>query len=230
MTTKAIMPVMDLTSQAIYPVTDGYDSSVSSSDGSSPQVSMPGWVPAIETKPAPMPLLLVQSFVNTSEADTGTDLLADAATAHAWLSDAGILPELPLDEPGLALVRDVRESIRSLLVENSGGAPPTEAELRPLTGLARASSFRPRVAHDGLVSLEPDADAGLRPMATLLLVVRDAQRDGSWSRLKACRNTECQWAFFDRSHARRGAWCDMAVCGNRIKNRNLRSRRSTTES
>ena len=56
----------------------------------------------------------------------------------------------------------------------------------------------------------------------LILIVRDAQRDGSWKRLKACRNDECLWAFYDRSHAGRGAWCDMATCGNRIKNRNLR--------
>jgi predicted RNA-binding Zn ribbon-like protein len=175
-----------------------------------------------------MPLLLVQSFVNTREEDAGTDLLAESTTAHEWLSEAGILPDLVLDESGLTLIRDIRESIRTLLVHNAGGAPPTEAELRPLAHLARSSKFRPFVAEDGLMSLEPEAGAGLRPMARLLLIIRDAQRDGSWSRLKACRNADCLWAFFDRSHARRGAWCDMAACGNRIKNRNLRSRRSAT--
>ena len=225
MTMKITILVMSQTSQPLCPVTWRKDLSVSL-----PEMSVPAWVPAIETKPAPMPLLLVQSFVNTCEADAGTDLLADGAAAHAWLSDAGILPDLPLDESGLALVRDIRESIRSLLVHNAGGPPPTEAELRPLDGLARASTFRPRLAEGGLVSVEPVAGAGLRPMATLLLVIRDAQRDGSWLRLKACHNTECRWAFYDRSHARRGAWCDMAVCGNRIKNRNLRSRRSTAGS
>jgi predicted RNA-binding Zn ribbon-like protein len=198
--------------------------SLSSPDGG----SVPTWVPDIETKPAPMPLLLVQSFVNTREEDARTDLLADASTARDWLSEAGILPDLSLDEPELALVRDIRESIRSLLVHNAGGAAPTEADLRPLATLAHASRFRPGVGEGGQVDLEAEDGAGLRPMAPLLLVIRDAQRDGSWSRLKACRNDECQWAFFDRSHARRGAWCDMAVCGNRIKNRNLRSRRSTT--
>ncbi|MBV8462703.1 MAG: CGNR zinc finger domain-containing protein, partial [Acidimicrobiales bacterium] len=38
---------------------------------------------------------------------------------------------------------------------------------------------------------------------------------------------ECHWAFYDRSHARRGAWCDMAACGNRAKNRTLRARRTS---
>jgi predicted RNA-binding Zn ribbon-like protein len=200
----------------------------SSADVSSTDTCLPVWVPDIETKPAPMPLLLVQSFVNTREEDAGTDLLADASTAQDWLEAAGLLPDLVLDESGLALIREIRESIRTLLVHNAGGAPPTEAELRPLAHLARSSKFRPIVAEDGQVDLEPEPGAGLRPLATLLLAIRDAQQDGSWSRLKACRNTDCRWAFFDRSHARRGAWCDMAVCGNRIKNRNLRSRRSAT--
>jgi predicted RNA-binding Zn ribbon-like protein len=75
------------------------------------------------------------------------------------------------------------------------------------------------------VELRPEADA-FPALAGLLLIIRDAQRDDTWRRLKACRNPACLWAYYDRSHAGRGAWCDMAVCGNRIKNRNLRSRRS----
>jgi len=47
---------------------------------------------------------------------------------------------------------------------------------------------------------------------------------GTWPRLKACGNPDCRWAFYDRSHSRPGAWCDMATCGNRIKNRRLRQR------
>ncbi len=61
-------------------------------------------------------------------------------------------------------------------------------------------------------------------LLTLLLAIRDAQRDATWQQLKACRNPDCQWAFYDRSHSRAGAWCDMATCGNRIKNRRLRQR------
>ena len=51
---------------------------------------MPSWVPGQETKPAPMPLLLVQSFVNTWDADHGSDLLLDPAAARDWLTRAGL--------------------------------------------------------------------------------------------------------------------------------------------
>ena len=43
--------------------------------------------------------------------------------------------------------------------------------------------------------------------------------DGTWSRLKACREDDCHWAFYDRSRNRSGQWCVMAVCGNRNKAR-----------
>ena len=49
------------------------------------------WVPEAETKPAPMPLLVVQSFVNTWEGDSGIDLLGDPDSAARWLQDAGLL-------------------------------------------------------------------------------------------------------------------------------------------
>jgi predicted RNA-binding Zn ribbon-like protein len=188
--------------------------------------ALPSWVPESETKPAPMPLLVVQSFVNTFEADEGTDLLAeDEGAGLAWLREAGLLPPgaPPID---LGEARALRESIRALLVHNGGGPPPTGGELIALVAAARGSRLAPVVEEGGHVELRPDAAGTPGALAPLLLIIRDAQRDGTWERLKACRNDECRWAFYDRSHAGRGAWCDMAVCGNRIKNRNLRTRRA----
>lgn len=59
----------------------------------------------------------------------------------------------------------------------------------------------------------------------LLLIMRAAQEQDTWSRLRVCANDECRWAFYDRSKNRQGHWCNMAVCGNRLKNRELRARR-----
>jgi predicted RNA-binding Zn ribbon-like protein len=181
-----------------------------------------------------MPLLLVQSFVNTWEADAGTDLLLDHEdAARAWLGEAGLLETPSENGIDLAVLRAFRESIRALLVHHGGGPSPTDAELRPLVSASERCRLRPVVGSGGAVALdvvaEPGDPAGAVP-ARLLLIVHDAQRDGTWPRLKACRNDECRWAYFDRSHAGRGAWCDMAVCGNRMKNRSLRARRSGASS
>lgn len=188
------------------------------------QTAVPMWVSDIETKPAPMPLLVVQSFVNTWESDTGVDLLADPDEGPRWLQEAGLLRSPAVD---LAQARVIREAIRGLLVANSGEGEVEPADLTVLR--VEADRVRPGlvVLDDGVIDLQPGSDDGLAFLAaSLLLIIRDAQRDGSWARLKACRNPDCHWAYYDRSHAGRGAWCDMAVCGNRIKNRNLRTRRS----
>ena len=76
------------------------------------------------------------------------------------------------------------------------------------------------------LSIEPDsADPVDTMIMRLLLIVRDAQHDSTWPRLKTCSNAECRWAYYDRSHAQKGKWCDMSGCGNRLKNRALRARR-----
>jgi predicted RNA-binding Zn ribbon-like protein len=191
------------------------------------QVTQPDWVPSGEHKPAPLPLLVVQSFVNTRNLDENTDQLTDADVANRWLHEAGLLgPDAAAGTGDLRAAREVREGIRALLVHNSGGPAPAGSDLRPLEQVARTG--HPRLTIDPLGQIRLDPGSGDRladGLLGLLLIIRDAQRDGTWRRLKSCGNLECQWAFYDRSHSRRGTWCDMASCGNLIKNRNLRARR-----
>jgi len=190
-------------------------------------MTLPAWVPAPEQKPAPEPLLLVQAFVNTRDLDLGTDLLADPEQADRWLHRCGLLAPQHRAGPGeLRAARDVREGIRALLARNGGGPPPAAADLASLEAAAGQSRLRLAVGPEGRVQLDPQPPGGLTAgLARLLMIIRDTQQDGTWARLKACRNHDCRWAFYDRSHTRQGAWCDMAVCGNLIKNRNLRARR-----
>jgi predicted RNA-binding Zn ribbon-like protein len=190
-------------------------------------MTLPAWVPPDERKPAPAPLLLVQSFVNTRNLDLGTDLLADADAASSWLRQSGLLaPEATAGAEDLQAARAAREGIRALLACNSHGPAPTADDLRSLDAVTRTSQPRLTISPAGRVQLDPGPGGRLADgLLGLLLVIRDAQRDGTWHRLKICGNRDCRWAFYDRSHSRRGAWCDMASCGNLIKNRNLRARR-----
>ena len=79
---------------------------------------------------------------------------------------------------------------------------------------------------DGGVRLDADTDSVQGRLLTLLLIVAEAQRDGTWTHFKACGNEECRWAFYDRSRNHGGTWCDMATCGNKLKNREFRARRT----
>ncbi len=190
---------------------------------------LPSWASHLEHKLAPPPLLLVQAFVNTLDLELHTDVLAHADEARAWLAEAGLRdPEQPDFAVDLTLAREVRESLRAMIASNTGGEPLSEADLRPLEQVTRQARPWLEVTPGGQVRLGPEIPARRLAdgLAGLLLTIRDAQADGSWDRTKLCGNPDCLWAFYDRSHSRRGAWCEMASCGNRLKNRSLRARRS----
>ena len=179
-----------------------------------------------EAKPAPEPLVRVQALVNTVELPDGQDQLADLDDARAWLVAHELLaPTARVRAADVRLAVGVRESLRALLVHNAGGPRPSAAMLAPLRDVAAAAQVRAGLDEDGAVALGAPGDSLRERLVGLLLVIHDAQRDGTWSRLKACANDECRWAFYDRSRNHGGSWCDMATCGNKLKNREFRARR-----
>lgn len=184
------------------------------------------WLGDTETKPAPGPLDRIQALVNTIEMPEGRDRLADPAEAGSWLVSAGLSGQEAEPAPSdLDLLRGVREGLRAMLVHNAGGPAPTADALAPLRTVASGGTARAAVDDNGDVMLAAADDSVRARLVELLLVVRDAQRDGTWARLKACGNDECQWAFYDRSRNHGGTWCDMSSCGNKLKNREFRARK-----
>ena len=69
------------------------------------------------------------------------------------------------------------------------------------------------------MTIAADGDA----LDELVACALDAMLDGSWARLKACRNSHR--SFYDYSPNRSAAWCSMQLCGNRAKTRAYRRRR-----
>jgi predicted RNA-binding Zn ribbon-like protein len=184
------------------------------------------WPGDAESKPAPEPLVRVQALVNTVELPDGADRLASEQDARAWLVDTGLLAATAeLTAADLDLARGVREALRALLVHNSGGPPPGDDVMAPLKLVAAQGIVRADCDDAGEVRLSATGDSVPERLVELLLVMRDAQRDGSWARLKACANDECHWAFYDRSRNHGGTWCEMSSCGNKLKNREFRARK-----
>ncbi|KLI07059.1 Zn-ribbon-like motif protein [Mycolicibacterium conceptionense] len=184
------------------------------------------WAGDSETKPAPGPLARIQALVNTIELPAGPDRLADVDDATPWLLANGLLAEGARPTAAeLDLVRQVREALRALLIHNTGGPAPQADAVAVLQALTGWSTAKVDLAPDGQVRLSAAGDGVAERLLELLLVMRDAQRDGTWARLKACANDECAWAFYDRSRNHGGTWCVMSECGNKLKNREFRARR-----
>jgi hypothetical protein len=173
---------------------------------------------------APGGLEFVQAFVNTGYHTTegGIDPLRDTDTARAWLMSAltRCKPQtrgnLVLDSLDVESLRGVRRAFTELIAHRRGS--------RALTATLGA-----KVDGDGLAVIESRGTGAGQVLGILLGEVFVAQQDGTWRRLKICRNDRCAIAFYDRSPNVSALWHNAKVCGNAINLRRSRSRRRNDE-
>jgi hypothetical protein len=143
----------------------------------------------------PNALRLVESFLNSVDAESGRDELGSLAGFHTWLA-----------------------------IHQRGAVTITVSEEeRQLAGELRVA-LRARVAAEG-AWLAPAAAGVLGVLGEILSAVVLADHDGSLRRLKICRAERCQVAFYDWSKNASRCWCSMQTCGNRNKTKAYRGRR-----
>lgn len=186
-------------------------------------MTVPAASDAARRPPAPGQLELVRQFVNTYDVEANWEAFSSPAAMSAWLADRGLLPAgRRLTDQDLADARALREALRDVLAANAGHGDGPDARRR----LDRITARYPlRMRMNGGPRLDGDGGKGIVPaVARLLGLVYESMTLGTWERLKVCRNDECAWAFYDHSRNHSGAWCTMAVCGNRMKGRTFRKR------
>jgi predicted RNA-binding Zn ribbon-like protein len=173
-----------------------------------------------DAEPAPGRLALVERFVNTVDHEHGREMLSSPERLRDLL---GLQRGIRIGAADLRRALEVREALRSLALENNGGAADPRA-----AGVLEVAAARGRLVirfGAGASRLEPAARNVDGALADLVGIVHTAMADGTWSRLKACRRDVCGWLFYDRSRNRSAVWCQMAVCGNRVKTKAYRERR-----
>jgi predicted RNA-binding Zn ribbon-like protein len=174
-----------------------------------------------------VPLRLVQAFVNSRDLRTPADELATPARLAAWLDQQGLLGGGEPTGGDLRRAVELREALRELLLANNGG--PTEPTTLALVNRAlRDAEPLLRFLPGGTVELAALAPGVTGALGHLLAIAGTAMTDGTWQRLKACREPTCRRAFYDQSKNRSGTWCDMAACGSRAKMRAYYRRRHPT--
>jgi predicted RNA-binding Zn ribbon-like protein len=178
-----------------------------------------------DREPAPGDLALVQAFINSNydlELDHGAELLHSPAGLRDWLARRGLTERgARATSADLARALALREGLRALLVAKRGERDGVAIDdLNDAAGhLAATVVLEPEGPR--FVARDQSVAGGMGLIVSYAAV---AMLDGTWSRLKACR--ECRWAFYDRSRNSTGNWCSMAVCGGRVKQRAHYARRT----
>jgi predicted RNA-binding Zn ribbon-like protein len=175
--------------------------------------------------PVPEAVERVRSFINTADLESRTDEIDTPESLSTWLATRELLDaSIVLGDTDVARVLSVREALRDVLEGHEVGGV-AESALAVVNEAARSAPLVVTFDSTGHASLAPGAGGIDAALGRILADVAVSVSEGTWSRLKVCRSDVCRWAFYDRSRNRSGAWCDMAVCGNRMKGRAFRRRR-----
>jgi predicted RNA-binding Zn ribbon-like protein len=180
-------------------------------------------VPRVVDDEVPPHLRLVESFANSLDVETAQDDLDSAARFGRWLAAHGFPP--PQGHPTAAeldLALGLRGALRDSFVAHHDGEDATDARSR-LDAYAARVPLR-AVFGAGPAGLAPVGEGVTAMLGAVLGAIVLAEQDGTWRRLKICREDTCRSVFYDRSKNSSKAWCSMRLCGNRNKTRAYRGR------
>jgi predicted RNA-binding Zn ribbon-like protein len=174
---------------------------------------------------------LIEEFVNTLHKDAQVadeELLTNPAELAGWFSAHGLARPERVSAADLMRAKALREALRTLLLGNNALEVDAGAAWAVLEETSRRARIELRFA-DGLPVLTPTAGGAAGELGQIVVAVSSAMTDGTWSRLKACRARDCEWAFFDQAKNQSRAWCSMTSCGNREKARAFRDRQESSK-
>jgi predicted RNA-binding Zn ribbon-like protein len=126
----------------------------------------------------------------------------------------------------LAECRELREALADAIYAQLDGRSPGPA---PMKTLGRA--FKAARQRQNLVWCESRfqwdwSGAETAPEFPFLLLARAANGlmlSEDLRKVRACGNQECRWLFLDTSKNHTRRWCDMKLCGNRMKARRFKA-------
>jgi predicted RNA-binding Zn ribbon-like protein len=186
-------------------------------------------------------------FVNTLDdrfKDGGpVELLTDYANLLRFAQQSGLLEpararalaksvSTAAAERALAAARELREALAAVVYGQLAQRTPSAAELRRLEHHFHEAA-RHRQLHAGRSGAADPAlewqwgryarEAQL-PVWMLAQAAQELLLSEGLRRVRACGAETCRWLFLDTSKNHTRRWCDMKVCGNRMKARRFQAR------
>jgi predicted RNA-binding Zn ribbon-like protein len=189
----------------------------------------------------------VNSLDNRFREDGPVELLTDYAdllrfAEETRLLDAGRASRLASTANPRAAVRalrsarGLRESLAAVLYGSVDDHPPPPADIRTLERYFHSAN-----AHRELRWEQPGEHSNGRsglgwdwgrfetnaelPVWLLARAASQLMTSEALGRIRACGAESCRWLFLDTSKNHTRRWCNMKVCGNRMKARRFQARR-----
>jgi predicted RNA-binding Zn ribbon-like protein len=175
------------------------------------------------------------------------ELLVDYADLLRFTEQTGLLDARQVRRlansvnPGAAArtlrsAREMREALAAAAYGSVDGHPPLAADIRTLE-----RHFHSASGHRELRWERPVANANGRsaigwdwgrfetnaefPLWILAQTAAQLMMSDAMDRIRACGVETCRWLFLDTSKNHTRRWCNMRVCGNRMKARRFQARR-----
>ncbi len=201
---------------------------------------------------------LVNSLDNRFRADGPDEMLASYADLLRFLEESGLLsrqhvralnktvaPEAAAQ--ALQSARVLREATAAVLYRSLDGKDPRQQDVSVLEkhflDAARHRELQWEGSKSGSTSTAKSAlcgRAGLAwawgryesepnlPVWALAESVSDILLSPDMASVRTCAADTCRWLFLDTSKNHTRRWCNMKVCGNRMKARRVQARRDPT--
>ena len=126
----------------------------------------------------------------------------------------------------VSAVRDLREAAADALYAVVDGNSPSASVVKRLEHCFRSARQNQELKWDGeklqwtlpQTSSLPASPLWLLSLSTYSLLVSDQMH-----LLRECGNAECRWLFVDTSKNHTRRWCNMKICGNRMKARRFKA-------
>jgi predicted RNA-binding Zn ribbon-like protein len=130
---------------------------------------------------------------------------------------------------------ELREALAAVLYGRLEGRAPSPEELRRLERHFHAAGRHRRLhcksgvsGAGGAAALEWQwgraAGRAALPVWMLAHAAAELLLSPALARVRACEADNCRWLFLDTSKSHTRRWCDMKVCGNRMKARRFHER------
>lgn len=182
--------------------------------------------PDKQGKTAPGELGLVHAFLNTWTMAGPRERFESPEQMRSWFAKRSLIgPRESITKNDFERVLKLRAGLRRVLSVATQEQPVDRKSIWDLNHTVEIFPIIVNFDDRGLPGLLPTGSNVSAALGRILTIVATSALDGTWSRLKVCRNPECQRTFFDGSKNRSAVWCTTRWCGNKLNARAYRARR-----